>query len=177
MKTLPAPYSRYQINSDGTQIKDTKRNKFIKIQENRKSGKYVALCATVVDDKGKRYFTPVARLVLMAYHGMPEGDNTLSRHLNGDQFDNRIENLAWGTARENAIDSLILGEKPIKLTPEQAIEVYALANHTDIRQTDIGKRYGISQRQVSAIKLGKKWSYFTKEYDEEYYRQLAKEIA
>lgn len=45
----------------------------------------------------------VHRLVLLAFRGEPqEGEET--RHLNGDQYDNRLENLAWGTRSENALD-------------------------------------------------------------------------
>jgi len=47
----------------------------------------------------------VHRLVLMAFRGQPEnGSRTHSRHLNGDCTDNRLENLAWGTPKDNADD-------------------------------------------------------------------------
>jgi hypothetical protein len=49
------------------------------------------------------------RAVLLAFVGpRPEGMET--RHLNGDKLDNRLENLAYGTAQENALDRVRLGE-------------------------------------------------------------------
>ena len=42
------------------------------------------------------------RAVLLAFRGEALGRE--SRHLNGDQLDNRLANLAWGTSRENAAD-------------------------------------------------------------------------
>jgi hypothetical protein len=47
----------------------------------------------------------VHRLVLEAFVGpMPPG--AVSRHLNGDPTDNRIENLAYGSQSENQLDAI-----------------------------------------------------------------------
>ena len=46
----------------------------------------------------------VHRLVCMAFHGMPPTAMHQTRHLNGNRTDNRPENLAWGTQRENWTD-------------------------------------------------------------------------
>lgn len=47
----------------------------------------------------------VHQLVLSAFAGQqPEG--LLSRHRNGDQVDNRLENLCYGTDSENKLDSV-----------------------------------------------------------------------
>lgn len=42
----------------------------------------------------------VARLVAMAWHGVPEVDMTVN-HINGNYHDNRAENLEWVTASDN----------------------------------------------------------------------------
>ena len=47
-------------------------------------------------------------LVLTVFIGKaPKGHH--SRHLNGNSFDNRLSNLAWGTASDNAQDSIKMG--------------------------------------------------------------------
>ncbi len=48
---------------------------------------------------------PVHQLVLIAFVG-PRPAGAITRHLNGNPADNRPENLAWGTALENARDAL-----------------------------------------------------------------------
>lgn len=48
--------------------------------------------------RGKNY--KVARLICEAFHG-PSPDGAVCMHLNEDASDNRPENLAWGTQKEN----------------------------------------------------------------------------
>lgn len=50
----------------------------------------------------------VHHLVLFAFAG-PRPDGSECRHLNGISNDNRPENLAWGTRRENVADSIVHG--------------------------------------------------------------------
>lgn len=53
---------------------------------------------------GREVKQSVHRLVALAFHGPPEPFWAQVRHLNGDQRDNRPENLKWGTGAENAAD-------------------------------------------------------------------------
>jgi hypothetical protein len=43
----------------------------------------------------------VARLVCEAFHGPPPPDRTVCMHLDENSRNNRPENLAWGTQKEN----------------------------------------------------------------------------
>lgn len=52
---------------------------------------------------GKRHPFMVHTLVAEAFHG-PRPEGLWIRHFNGVQEDNRAENLAYGTASENALD-------------------------------------------------------------------------
>lgn len=60
----------------------------------------------VRDDQGKRR-RKLHVLVALAFHG-PRPPGLVIRHLNGDKTDNRPDNLAYGTHRQNAGDSLRL---------------------------------------------------------------------
>jgi hypothetical protein len=53
---------------------------------------------------GKRLHKKVHRLICEAFHGStPEGKNII-RHLDGNPQNNKPENLAWGTNKENWAD-------------------------------------------------------------------------
>lgn len=56
------------------------------------------------DGDSNRKYHKVHRLVLEAFVG--PGDGLQCRHLNGVPGDNRLENLAWGTASENIEDQV-----------------------------------------------------------------------
>ena len=43
----------------------------------------------------------IHRLVCEAFHGQPPSKTSIVLHLNENSEDNRIENLRWGTQREN----------------------------------------------------------------------------
>ena len=49
--------------------------------------------------RGKTY--KVHRAVCEAFHGPPPFDGAYVLHINEDAYDNRPENLKWGTQREN----------------------------------------------------------------------------
>jgi hypothetical protein len=53
--------------------------------------------------RGKKY--AVHRLVCEAFNGPPPFEGAMVRHLNDQKQDNRPENLAWGTMKDNAADA------------------------------------------------------------------------
>jgi hypothetical protein len=55
------------------------------------------------DRPGRRKEHRVHRLVLTAFSRPPMPDE-VTRHLNGDPSDNRLENLAWGDHSQNMLD-------------------------------------------------------------------------
>lgn len=57
---------------------------------------------------GHRKMFKVHTLVLLAFRG-PRPRDMECRHLNGKKDDNRLENLAWGTKKENAADNVANG--------------------------------------------------------------------
>jgi hypothetical protein len=54
--------------------------------------------------RGKRIHYPVYRLVVMAYLPKRPSEKHETRHLDGNKNNNCVENLAWGTRKENAED-------------------------------------------------------------------------
>lgn len=105
----------------------------------------------------------VHRLVLETFVGQaPDGQEC--RHLNGVPYDNRLENLAWGTHLENMMDSVEQGTRArgqrnarSKLTEEQVLEVRALHAEGLLTQYEIADKMGVKQATVSSIVLRKTW--------------------
>ena len=61
-------------------------------------------CVQDVDRDGYRILGGVGRvhrLVLLAFVGRPSRKGMVARHKDGDPANNRLGNLAWGTAQEN----------------------------------------------------------------------------
>ncbi|QDF19815.1 HNH endonuclease [Mycobacterium phage LilSpotty] len=59
----------------------------------------------------KKRKVKVHRFVCEVFNGPPPSPTHEVRHLNGDPRDNRPENLAWGTAKENATDRVRHGRQ------------------------------------------------------------------
>lgn len=61
------------------------------------------LCITLAD-KGRRKWIALHRLICEVFHGRKPGVDFDVAHWNGDNQDNRAENLRWATRRENILD-------------------------------------------------------------------------
>lgn len=104
----------------------------------------------------------VHRLVLEAFVGAkPSG--FVARHLNGCPFDNRLENLSWGTAKENAQDRKRHGrdcrgerQHSSKLKESDVCEIKKLTA-SGVSSRKLAKSFGISKQSVLAIARGRNW--------------------
>lgn len=109
----------------------------------------------------------VHRLVLMAFIGpCPNGMECC--HRNSVRGDNSLNNLRWGTRAENSFDSVkrgtcraclytVRGEDvhTAKLSKKDVMEIWALKGV--VSQTELGRRYNVSQRTVSSIHRRRSW--------------------
>lgn len=110
---------------------------------------------------GKTYPKLIHQLVLMAFVG-PRPEGMMCRHLNGDPKDNRLENLKWGTNRENTQDRIehgrMAGKRGLdhpraRLTVEQVLEIRKSTEPAEA----LGKRFGIAKHHAAGIRLGYYW--------------------
>lgn len=113
---------------------------------------------------GARRMCSIHRLVLEAFVGpCPAGHE--AAHLNGDSRDNRLINLAWVTASENNRHKVAHGTQrrgeQIKSAKLTAGEV--LAARSARRQGEtvaaIARCYGLSQRAMRAVLVGRTWAH------------------
>lgn len=108
--------------------------------------------------------TKRSALILSAFIGhRPEGQ--LARHLNDIKNDDRLENLAWGTQKQNKDDELrngnrVQGERHHnkKLTETQVREIFRRAWAAE-DQHALAREFGIGNSNVSMIRKGHAWKH------------------
>lgn len=115
----------------------------------------------------------VHQLVLEAFVGLRE-DGQEVRHLNGNRSDNRLENLAWGTKKENAADRVRHGTNGIgernpfaRLTEADVREIRRRALAGEVSHL-IAKDFPCNARNVRSIKSGRAWAHLWKETETEH---------
>lgn len=107
----------------------------------------------------------VHRAVLLAWVG-PPGSGQVARHLNGDASDNRLENLAWGTPRENQQDRVAhktdeIGERnpAAKLTDDAVREMRRMYAEGGWTYRSIAPVFGVFWGTAGAAIAGRSWSH------------------
>jgi hypothetical protein len=105
---------------------------------------------------GKSTAYGVHRLVLLSFVG-PCPDGMQCRHANGDKADNRLENLCWGSATENAADRVRHGTNAqgcrianSKLTDADVVEIRRLYAEGGTKR-GIARVFGVSQRTIDFV--------------------------
>lgn len=152
-RTIPT-LPHYLVSSEG-QIRHKDKDALRRFGEQRGY-----LWCTFVKD-GKRILRTVHSLVAEAFLG-PRPDGYQVRHLDGNRSNNRVENLCYGSALENAQDrerhgTTARGERGgnARLSDAGAILIRELYAETDATQYELASRFKISQAQVNNIILGK----------------------
>lgn len=122
----PIPYSTYEASSLG-KIRNCKNGKILK--PNVGNDGYLFVGIRFLDQKHSK---KVHQLVCMAFHDLKPTGAECVRHLDGDKFNNRPENLRWGTNKENAADTILHGRQVsgfdhpnVKITKEDAVQIRA----------------------------------------------------
>lgn len=119
-----------------------------------------AMIRLMVGKAEKEFF--VHRLVARAFLGEPVGDRTMVNHINCNRKDNRIENLEYVNAKENAVHSAEMRGIGLRKIPDNLLkEVRELrSNRRTLRE--ISEITGLSmstvnnccQEGVEVIKIG-----------------------
>ena len=120
-----------------------------------KCGRYHV--TTTVNRKKKSY--QVSRMVLITFKGDAPKDCVCS-HLNGNSQDNRIENLAWETQKQNCFrknehGTAQRGSKnpAAKLCEEDVINI----RRSTLSSREIAPIYGVADAHIRAIRRGRSW--------------------
>jgi hypothetical protein len=142
-------FPSYMISDDG-QIKNTKfkKERILKQFKNKCGHMEIGL-----HKNGTVKCLKVHRLMAEAF--IPNPNNyPIVRHLNDIPNDNRLDNLAWGTQKDNMQDSVRNGthcagqRKPVIAIKDGKSEYF-------ISQKEAEKAIGVPQANISACVLGK----------------------
>lgn len=80
-------------------------------------------------------------------------------HIDGDKFNNNVENLEWVTKRQNAKHAMDTGLAKVKLNQEKANEIRKLFSETIISRKDLAAKYGVDIKTIKDILVKKTWNY------------------
>lgn len=107
---------------------------------------------------GGRRKNPVHQLVMKTFVG-PVPEKHIIRHLNGEALDNRLENLAYGTHRENILDDYRNGTRKRKLSLDNVLYIRRALEKELHTVEDLAKRYGVSTQHVNHIHRREVWGW------------------
>lgn len=120
----------------------------------------------VISLNGKRVTRTVHKLVMLAFKGPPQKGQQV-RHLNGIRKDNRLENLAYGSALENQHDRIAhktmqygACHPSSKLTWEQAKyirENYCPDRYQENNSWGLARKFNVSSDAILLIVKGKSY--------------------
>lgn len=101
----------------------------------------------------------VHALICAAFYGLRPQDDSEVRHIDGDQSNNRPENLDWGTASDNWADrrrmkrGIHSEHHAAKLTPDQVEEIRS----SPCSQRELAGQFDVAQSTICAVKNGETW--------------------
>lgn len=170
-KDIPGYEECYQVSNFGRVrsldkilfIDDGKRLPFVKQITGKvlSPGETNAGHLSVVLERGKAS-SQVHQLVMLAFVGPPP-KNTEVRHLDGDPKNNKLENLQYGSRRENILDVYRIGKRWRKLDVKDVRNIKKrLANGE--KGASLANEYHVSQSLISGIKRGVHYSWLTEEF-------------
>lgn len=112
---------------------------------------------SVILPEGKKHVT-VHRMVLESFVGLrPDGHQ--ARHLDGNRFNNAVDNLAWGTSADDGRDRVDHGSScGRKLRPDQVQEIRDLLARR-VPVAEISAKFSITRTAVHNINKRRSWSH------------------
>jgi len=151
-------FPEYNISRDGFVYSTHRSRKLLKFSHDRHGYRRVTL-----RKHNRSHVRFVHCLVLEAYVGArPYGMEC--RHLNGCNYDNRIENLCWGTKQDNYKDRLRHGTGTggskngrAKLTDAEVRMIIYIHRTGLFSRKEIAGRYGVSTVTVDDINGKRTW--------------------
>ena len=150
----------------GDRYKKMTNREEMRIGLGKSNGRYYRVCAS---KKGKRY-TAYEHVVIFAIHHGIESLKSYETidHVDGNKYNNKIENLEGVTVEENNRRLMEMGLlKPqkgtdngaSKLSNEDIIKIRNIYKNRELNQYQLSEMFGVSQGHISVIVNKKLWSH------------------
>jgi len=128
------------------------------------NGSGITYLVIYVGDKKEIYLN---RAVCSAFHGNPPTDKHEAAHLDGNPLNNRPDNLAWKTPKENSADKIIhgtsgKGSKNSRAILDEAKAVEIIKRYSSGESAEsLAEEQGVCYGTVIGIASGKIWPHVT----------------
>lgn len=159
--------SLYCVGNDGS-IWSGKTGKWSKLKTGLdKDGYYSVVVRSDVKEVGTFKFQhklPVHRLILLAFKGEPF-PKQMACHNNGDKLDNRPENLRWGTAKDNAEDTVKHGrvlrgeDSPNAVLDNNTVIAIRELRKRNYSPSEIARLLWLPEGAVKCAAYGRTWKH------------------
>ena len=114
--------------------------------------------SVTLSNHGKHLSQRVYRLMALVYLPKPCSPNLVIRHLDDNPLNNRLENLKWGTQKENMRDARNNGKlrgssckaSRSKLSKSDLAKIFRLKSK-GLYYKDIGRMFGVSSGTIGRV--------------------------
>lgn len=146
---------------DNGHIWSEKTQKYLQEYEDKQGYKKVKLM-TMDKPPSEGHRFSVHRLIMTTFYPIDNEELYQVDHINGDQQDNRLENLRWVTCKENLDNPNGEENGHSKLNNEKVLQIIKLLQSKQYSYSEIGKMFDVAASTIQNIKLKKSWKHLTK---------------
>lgn len=149
-------YEKYFLVSNLGDIYSKRSGKKLKQHTNHNG--YKVFATKIGGRLGENFCFRIHRLVAMAFIDNPENKGIVN-HIDGDKSNNRVENLEWVTACENAQHALEIGlvkrgARPNLRKIKNSEAVVSLYNTGSYSMHQLGELFGVSHNTIGRLVNG-----------------------
>lgn len=158
---------RYMISNFGNII-DNYTGTFV----NQTSDKDGYKCISLILLNGYKKVR-VHRIMMIVFCYRPDYQKLQANHIDGDNTNNFLYNLEWTTPKENSDHAMLYGLHEMNgsknpnsvLSEDQVKEICKMIESGKYYDTEIAKKFGVSNVTISDIHKGKIWRTVSKDYN------------
>ena len=159
MRMVPGHPGYFATESGDVYSVRTGAARLLKTRDNRG---YLVVNFTVGSGRSKyRKRMPVHRVVALAFLGLPPAGRPYCCHRNGDSKDNRVDNLYWGSPKDNVKDAIRhgtygFGEKaPNCRVDDLGVALIRRRRIDGVPVSDLAKSFGLSEGYIYQLCSGR----------------------